>query len=134
MKPLSTVYSSVHLRLWTHPSRRELGNLGVTYKLLWCLKYSNSSLLHWDWVYLSLTVWRILLRSRLSLARHDLGYILRMPFITWCDDFGASTTRAENISPAVPNKNVSIPHLTSIIGPDTWNPSRFIISLGAQAR
>ena len=64
------------------------------------LRNSHSTLPHCNWSYLCPTsfIARVLLNSHLSLVRHDLGSILRVPIITWCNDLVDSITRVENIS------------------------------------
>ena len=52
---------------------------------------------------------KILPSSRLSEVRHDLGSILEMLIITWCDDSGASTTWTKNTSLVGPGEKYLIP-------------------------
>ena len=78
------------LRLWPHTIQCVRGNVGIAYKLLRRLRYSHSSLPHWDRAYLRLTsfIGRILSSSRLNKVRYDLISELGMPIFTLTQRLG----------------------------------------------
>ena len=69
---------SVYSGLCPHPTQWEWGNVGVTYKLLWGLRFSHSSSFTGPGLSLSYLLYRMILpSSRLSYVRRDLEYDLR---------------------------------------------------------
>ena len=70
----------------------------------------HSSLPHWAYLFHTSFIWRISPSSLLDLVRHDLGSILGMLILTWCDESNDSTTSDENINSAGSCENGFYPH------------------------